>query len=376
MKELDLMKMGKAAIANRGNCNRLKQVMKRAEAGEHLVLGFLGGSITQGSLATKPELCYASLVYQWWVTKFPRASFTYVNAGVGGTTSHYATARVEEHLLCKNPDFTIVEFSVNDDANEHFKETYESVIRKVYGSDSKPATLIVNNVFYEDGHNAQKEHVEVGSYYQIPCVSIKDSVYPQIINGSIERREITPDDLHPNDAGHQLVADMITYFLEKVYAEIEVEELAVELKPQALTRNHYAIARRYQNHNCEPENNGFQVDLEEQEAVYDNFKKGWYSKKLGASLVFHVTGTELAVQYRKTIHKPAPIAIAILDGDEATAVTLDANFLENWGDCLYLQELAQNLDEREHSIEIRIIKTQEEDLSDFYLVSIITGEKE
>ena len=375
MKELDLMKMGEAAITNRGNCNRLKQVMKRAEAGEHLVLGFLGGSITQGSLATKPELCYASLVYQWWVNKFPRASFTYINAGVGGTTSHYASARVEEHLLCKDPDFTIVEFSVNDDANEHFKETYESVIRKVYGADCKPATVIVNNVFYDDGHNAQKEHVEVGAYYHIPCVSIKDSVYPQIVNGSIERREITPDDLHPNDEGHKVVADMITYFLEKVYAELEVEEAVVELKPRALTRNHYAITHRYQNHNCEPENNGFHVDLRDQEAVYDNFKRGWYTKQQGASLVFHVTGTEIAVQYRKTIHKPAPVAIAILDGDEA-AVTLDANFEENWGDCLYLEELAKNLDEKEHTVEIRIIETQEEDLSDFYLVSVITGEKE
>lgn len=375
MKELDLIKMGEAAIANRGNCNRLKQVMKRAEKGEHLVLGFLGGSITQGSLATKPELCYASLVYQWWVNQFPKASFTYVNAGVGGTTSHYATARVKEDLLSHNPDFAIIEFSVNDDANEHFKETYESVVRKVYGAECKPATLLVNNVYYEDGHNAQKEHVEVGTYYQLPCVSIKDSVYPQIINGTIERSEITPDGLHPNDAGHELVATMILHFLKKVYAELEVEEPALELKEQPLTRNHYAVTYRYQNHNCQPENKGFQVDALPQEAVYDNFKKGWYTKQLGASLVFHVTGTELAVQYRKTIHKPAPVAVAIVDGNEATAITLDGNFEETWGDCLYLQVLAQDLKEREHTIEVRIIETYQEEVSDFYLVSVITGEK-
>ena len=37
------------------NLKRLKDCMKRAEAGEELTIGFLGGSITQGSLATTME---------------------------------------------------------------------------------------------------------------------------------------------------------------------------------------------------------------------------------------------------------------------------------------------------------------------------------
>lgn len=374
MKELDRYGLGEAAIVNRGNLSRLKHLMERAEAGEDLVIGFLGGSITQGSLATRPELCYAYLVYQWWVRKFPKTQFTYLNAGVGGTTSHYATARVQEHLLSKHPDFVIVEFSVNDDATEHYKETYESVIRKVYGADGKPAVVIVNNMFYNDGHNAQKEHVEVGRYYHIPCVSLKDSVYPLIVNHEIERHEITPDDLHPNDAGHQLLADLMIHLLDKVYDERLVPEEETEFPAVSLTRNHYATTLRYQNMNCSPENHGFKADPKVPEAVCDNFKKGWYSRKQGANLKFWVTGTEIAVQYRKTIHQPAPIALAILDGDEKNAVTLDANFEENWGDCLYLQELANDLPTREHTVEIRIIATSPEDVSDFYLVSIITGE--
>lgn len=38
---------------------RLKNCMRRAQDGAELTIGFLGGSITQGSLATKPENCYA-----------------------------------------------------------------------------------------------------------------------------------------------------------------------------------------------------------------------------------------------------------------------------------------------------------------------------
>ena len=43
-------------IANRGNQARLKKVMDRAIRGEKLTIGFLGGSITQGSLSSKPTL--------------------------------------------------------------------------------------------------------------------------------------------------------------------------------------------------------------------------------------------------------------------------------------------------------------------------------
>ena len=46
-------------ISNPGNLYRMKNLMARAEAGETLNIGFLGGSITQGCLASTPELCYA-----------------------------------------------------------------------------------------------------------------------------------------------------------------------------------------------------------------------------------------------------------------------------------------------------------------------------
>ena len=141
-------------IANRGCLYRLKKVMDRAKAGEALNIAFLGGSITQGSLSSKPELCYAYHVYEWWKKTFPQADFTYINAGIGGTTSQFGVARAEDDLLSKEPDFVIIEFSVNDESTEHFMETYEGLVRKVYTSKTKPAVLLVHNVFYNNGGNA------------------------------------------------------------------------------------------------------------------------------------------------------------------------------------------------------------------------------
>ena len=66
---------------------RIKSVIQRAQSGQELTIGFLGGSITQGSLATEHENTYAYRVYKWWCDTFPQAKFNYVNGGISGVMS-------------------------------------------------------------------------------------------------------------------------------------------------------------------------------------------------------------------------------------------------------------------------------------------------
>jgi acyl-CoA thioesterase I len=61
--------------------------MKKAVRKEDIVVGFFGGSITIGALSSIPKTCYAYLVYDWWVKKFPNCAIKYINAGIGATTS-------------------------------------------------------------------------------------------------------------------------------------------------------------------------------------------------------------------------------------------------------------------------------------------------
>ena len=96
------------------NYSRLKKLLRRAAQGEELTIGFLGGSITQGSLSSTPETCYAYRVYQWFVRTFPQATFHYVNGGIGGTDSFYGVSRAVTDVLMYQPDFVVVDFSVND----------------------------------------------------------------------------------------------------------------------------------------------------------------------------------------------------------------------------------------------------------------------
>lgn len=355
---------------NRGNLCRLKELMKRAERGDRLTLAFLGGSITQGSVSTQYTNCYAHLVYNWFVRRFPKTAFTYVNAGVGGTTSQFGTARVEEDVLLYKPDFVIIEFSVNDDNTELYQETYEGLIRRVYGNIYQPAVLLVHNICYDTGISAEEKHRIVGAHYHLPSVSMKTTIYPEVESGRIPNREITPDDLHPNSNGHELVAEVIIDCLDKIYMDRWENEDAFPM-PEPLTVNAYEHARRYQNHNCDVVCSGFTADYTLKKYVNDMFCNGWTASEKNAGIIFEVSGTEIAVQYRKSVNQPAPVAVAVVDGDEEHAVRLDANFDETWGDCLYIETAARHIAQGTHRVEIRLTETHENDAVPFYLVSVI-----
>lgn len=364
---------------------RLKNLMKRAANGESLVIGFLGGSITQGSLSSTPKTCYAYLVYEWWKKSFPNAEFSFVNGGIGGTTSHYGGARAWKDVLCYRPDIVTVDFSVNDDANEFFEETYEGTLRRLLMAPSAPAVVVLNNVFYDTGKNAQDYHNRSADHYGIPHVSIKDTIFPDVESGKIVRADITPDNLHPNDKGHRLVADEICKLLDSIKAEVEKETIAGEniegkstkteasvLLPAPLTENAYEHSRLIQIQDNEAILDGFLVDPIEKKGMLDIFKNGWTAAHTNDKISFEIECSCLAVQYRKSVQQPVPKAKAVIDGDEAHAVILDGNFTEDWGDCLYLEPLLHHAEKKVHRIEITV--TDAKDIvRPFYLVSLIVS---
>ena len=357
-------------MVNRGNWYKIQQVMRRAEGGEEITLGFLGGSITQGSLASKQEYCYASRVFQWWSEHFPRVKL--INAGIGGTTSQFGVARVEEDLLKLHPDMIFVEFSVNDDCNSFFRETYEGLVRRILKAGA--ALLLIHNVRYDNMVSAEDIHLEIGKHYHLPCVSMKSTIYPLVASGAIQNRQITPDDLHPNDEGHRLVASVITACLDRI-RQSGMDEAPSPL-PAPLTENQYALSLRHQNHNSDPILEGFLPDETPQEHITQMFRRGYTAWHKGDRITFFLEGTGVAVQYRKSVRKPTPIARAVVDDCQEQAVLLDGNFQEDWGDCLYIDTVLLHGEKRRHKVEITITEDHENDVVPFYLVSVISSQGE
>lgn len=360
-------------IIHTGNLYRMFRVMKKAMTGEAITIGFIGGSITAGSLSSTPETCYAYRVFTWWQQMFPMSSVRYINAGVGATTSQFGVARVEDDLFYANPDVIFVEFSVNDDTSELYRETYEGLIRRILVFSTEPALFLINNVSYDDGHNAQSIHNEIGMYYDLPIVSMKESLYVEILKGRLPVNFISPDYLHPNDLGHEIVAGVIINLLDQMHHKVIQNDdygLLYIIPDKPITSNRYITSVQMNNKNSTPKLSGFHTDESVKEGNWDVFKNGWIGWKAGSSIRFEVEAKMISIQYCKYAKHPAPIARVIIDEDETNAAILDANFNETWGDCLYLQDIMIEEKPGKHVIDITILEGVEG--KEFYLAAVIT----
>lgn len=370
---------------------RIKSVIRRAQNGEELTIAFLGGSITQGSLATEHEYTYAYRVYKWWCDTFPQARFNYVNGGIGGTDSYYGVSRTVTDVLMYQPDFVVVDFSVNDVDNCHCEETFEGVIRTLLGWHSRPAVVILNNVFYDTGESTQDVHNRIADHYGVPHVSVHDTIYGRMKAGEYAREEITPDGLHPNDKGHGLVAGEITKLLGEIVSDLGENENLSDVSqtdteesirdesacscvlPAPVTANAYEGARRLTIREVSPKLSGFRADTHEKLGHLDHFKNGWTGVHAGDSIAFGLEGSCIGIQYRKTISRPAVRAQAVLDGDTAHPVLLDSNFDQDWGDCLYIEHVLHHGENKLHTLEITVLDDECAGTTPFYLMSIIVA---
>ena len=201
---------------------------------------------------------------------------------------------------------------------------------------------------------------------------MKDTLYQEMQQGKYTREELTPDGLHPNDKGHKLVAEKIIAFLEEVRSHMAEKEDELTI-PESMTQNAYENARRLTIREISPELAGFRADTEEKTGHLDHFKNGWIGKMPGDKVTFETEGSCIALQYRKTIHKPALRAKLVLDGDRANEVLLDANFDEDWGDCLYLEPILHHGENKTHRVEIEILPDNNKDATPFYLMSLIVA---
>jgi lysophospholipase L1-like esterase len=362
-------------IINIGNMYRFHRVFKKLENKENVTIVFLGGSITQDCHATVHELCYAYRVFDWFKQKFPAAEIKYVNAGIGATTSQLGVSRVDEDVLNFEPDVVFVEFSVNDSNNKKFQETYEGLLRKIIFSKTEPAVFTFNNVQYDDGVNAQEVHNAIGRYYNLPIVSMKDSIYQEILKGNFTSKDVSTDNLHPNNTGHGLLSSVIINLLELIFDQYNNGNVESEkaVYPEApLTSNKYAASKRIRNEvaRCDDFKSEFvTVDEREQAGPRDCFKKGIIFNQAGAYIQTKLDFRGLSVQFCKAPDKNSPICGLYIDGERAAI--LDGNFEEKWGDCLYLQDICYNSEKASHEVKIIVEDYPENCLQNFYFVSFI-----
>lgn len=191
------------------------------------------------------------------------------------------------------------------------------MLRRILSWPSAPAVVVLNNICYNTGYTDQDCHNELGGWYGLPHVSVRDTIYQRMLSGEFTQGQLTADGLHPNDTGHGLIAGKITALLERVKAEPDIPEAEPPLPPP-MTGNSYEHARQLTIREISPVLSGFRADADH-------------------------------------------------------PVFLDGNFGEDWGDCLYLEPVLHRGRRGRHTVELTVAEAPPGVLTPFYLLSLIVA---
>lgn len=356
--------MIRRAVVNPGNTARLADAMKRAQAGEKITIGTIGGSITQGTAASTTDERYANRALQWWAKTFPKAQLDFVNAGIGATDSYIGVHRVDADLMSKKPDVVIVEFSVNDTDAALNLQTYDSLVRKILQAENHPAVILLFTT-QEDGTSLQDTHMQIGSAYNLPMISYKNAVLPEIEAGKFTWKDISPDNIHPNSVGHGIIGELLWSYFNSVYAkldQINTSDLTFTATP--VTKDLYAKGQLLDSKTLTPKTmQGF-----EQAELSNQFPNDWTTKE-GGELTFEVTGSNIGVLYYKTVDgKSGQYCVYV---DDRLIQVLDGDFTGGWGNYAQAQQVYTSDTPSTHTVTIKQLEGT--DLTQFTVLGLLVS---
>lgn len=340
----------RAVSFQQGDLSRLAAVMRRAQAGEEITVGVIGGSITEGySSSNMKKNSYACLMHDWWEERFPDVTVQYVNAGIGGTSSYLGVHRVQEDLLDHEPDFVIVEFSVNDGNNNFYKRSYDNLLRRILSDENSPALMLLFTT-QEDGTNAQINDALLGFGYELPMISYGNAVLPSIEAGEFTWKDISPDNIHPNDRGHAIIGELLYRYLNDVYARLE--EIPEEIPPftaSAQTKERYMNGRVLDGASLTPVSEG--SFTEKVENWYFPYKNYWHTKGGDEAIVFEIEAANIGILYQRAVDDAYGQYDIYIDGERVR--TLNGNFVNGWGNSMAEDEIYVSDEPAVHQVEVR-----------------------
>ena len=224
-----------------GNNLRLKNVIERAQRGEQITVGTVGGSITEGALASNYEECWAVRFAARFGETYGTdggANVTLVNCGVSGTPSPFGYMRYGRDILARvpesdpdgYPDLVVIEYAVNDWTEPTGCRCYESMVKEILSQPNKPAVILLFSA-RNDGWNVQNELQKIGERYDLLMVSVRDGLYRHL-DKDFPKKNFYKDEYHPNSTGHGMMADaMMTAVADAAAAETAETDIDLSVKP-------------------------------------------------------------------------------------------------------------------------------------------------
>ena len=192
-----------------GNTARIRDKIAKAQKGEKVTIGYIGGSITEGGSSTSPDKSFVNISGNYFKSTFGTGNnVSFVNAGKAGTSSVVGNMRVDNDIFAKGCDIIFIEFAVNDQGGDRFQKSYEALVKKCLMQENEPAVALITLCQESYGTN-EDWMVKVGENYDLPVISGRNALR----SGSISWSQYgSGDNIHPGNGGHQMIADWIGYY--------------------------------------------------------------------------------------------------------------------------------------------------------------------
>jgi lysophospholipase L1-like esterase len=338
------------ALVSEGDLGRLQHQLAKARRGSNVVVGVIGGSITQGAAASTPEKRYGNLVADWWRATFPGVTVKLVNAGIGATGSDYGALRAQRDLLSQNPDFIIVEYAVNDGNTKASAETLEGLLRQIMKQPNQPAVLLLF-MMDQGGNNAQEWFVKVGQHYRLPMISYRDPLWAEIKAGHLTWRDISPDTVHPNDRGHAYAARFVTSLLDQAWKKLPKDDalVPVPMLPAPCFSDLFEHTALMEADALKPlTNSGWS---------FDTAGHFWKSDQPGSTIEFEISG-QLIFTMHYVVRGPMGRARVSVDGKDVKE--LEGWFDQTWGGYRQTQQAARDLAAGKHRVRFELLPAKSE----------------
>lgn len=343
----DYEKMVDRSLLSVGDMTRMSDVFQKAQNGEDITVAYIGGSITEGYNAGTTEF-YAKTCTDLLQGYFPDITVTGVNAGISGTPSLLGNLRLERDVLSADPDIVFVEFAVNDGQEADYKNAYESLVRTLLTQEKDIAVVLLFTVL-DSGYTCQEHMSKIGANYDLPMISVHDSVYEEIEAGRMTWQDYSNDQSHPNAYGHKCITDFVDNYYQKVLPVVaeNVGEVSKELPDPVFSAKymnmHYMDSATM---------DGVELDGFEQYDTHGSFHNGWmYRGTDGGSMKFTVDCSVLEMVFKANNSDKYGTADIYVDGEKAKSVV--SNMSDGWNNPVTAY-LIDNDSSAEHTVEIRM----------------------
>jgi arylsulfatase A-like enzyme/lysophospholipase L1-like esterase len=179
--------------------------------GHSVVAGYLTGS----NITTFQS--YPMLVLQKVTEKFSTVPINMIRTAIGGENAEQGEKRFDSTVLVHHPNVLFIDYALNDRSIgiDRARIAWESMIKKTLAKNIKLILLtptpdltedILNETTPLEKHSAMI--IALGKQYNIPVIDSYHT-FKKMAMAGVDLKSLMAQNNHPNDKGHQVVANLI-----------------------------------------------------------------------------------------------------------------------------------------------------------------------